>query len=50
MTPAQRLQAAARPIWDSCLSHPFVTGIEKVVLTCSRYELEVWEMAWRSEL
>lgn len=27
MTVSQRLREAARPIWDACLSHPFVTGI-----------------------
>lgn len=27
MTASQRLREAARPIWDACLRHPFVTGI-----------------------
>lgn len=27
MTVSQRLREAARPVWDRCLSHPFVTGV-----------------------
>ena len=41
MKTTQRLSSAAKEIWDAYSEHPFVLGI-----TCSRYELAFWELAW----
>lgn len=38
MTTSQRLHEAARPIWDACLSHPFVTGIGDGTLPVEKFQ------------
>lgn len=38
MTTSQRLYEAARPIWDNCLSHPFVTGIGDGTLPVEKFQ------------
>lgn len=38
MTASQRLREAARPIWDSCLRHPFVTGIGDGTLPPEKFQ------------
>ena len=37
MTVSQRLREAARPIWDRCLTHPFVTGIGDGTLPVEKF-------------
>lgn len=37
MTPSERLHQAAKPIWDRCLSHPFVTGIGDGTLEVEKF-------------
>lgn len=37
MTVSQRLREAARPIWDRCLRHPFVTGIGDGTLPAEKF-------------
>ena len=37
MTVSQRLREAARPIWDRCLTHPFVTGIGDGTLMAEKF-------------
>lgn len=37
MTVSQRLREAARPIWDRCLAHPFVTGIGDGTLPAEKF-------------
>ena len=37
MTVSQRLREAARPIWDRCLTHPFVTGIGDGTLPAEKF-------------
>ena len=37
MTTSQRLYQAARPIWEACLSHPFVTGIGDGTLAVEKF-------------
>ena len=38
MTVSQRLREAARPIWDRCLPHPFVTGIGDGTLPAEKFQ------------
>lgn len=38
MTVSQRLREAARPIWDRCLRHPFVTGIGDGTLPAEKFQ------------
>ena len=38
MTVSQRLREAARPIWDRCLTHPFVTGIGDGTLPVEQFQ------------
>nr|WP_326172191.1 thiaminase II [uncultured Oscillibacter sp.] len=38
MTVSQRLREAARPIWDRCLTHPFVTGIGDGTLPVEKFQ------------
>ena len=38
MTVSQRLREAARPIWDQCLAHPFVTGIGDGTLPAEKFQ------------
>lgn len=38
MTVSQQLRQAARPIWDRCLSHPFVTGIGDGSLPVEKFQ------------
>lgn len=38
MTVSQRLREAARPIWDRCLAHPFVTGIGDGTLPAEKFQ------------
>lgn len=38
MTVSQRLREAARPIWDRCLRHPFVTGIGDGTLPVEKFQ------------
>lgn len=38
MTVSQRLREAARPIWDRCLTHPFVTGIGDGTLPAEKFQ------------
>lgn len=38
MTVSQRLREAARPIWDQCLVHPFVTGIGDGSLPVEKFQ------------
>ena len=38
MTTSQRLYQAARPIWEACLSHPFVTGIGDGTLSVEKFQ------------
>ena len=38
MTTSQRLYEAARPIWEACLSHPFVTGIGDGTLSVEKFQ------------
>lgn len=38
MTVSQRMREAARPIWDRCLSHPFVTGIGDGTLPVEKFQ------------
>ena len=38
MTVSQRLREAARPIWDRCLTHPFVTGIGDGTLPAGKFQ------------
>lgn len=38
MTVSQRLREAARPIWDACLRHPFVTGIGDGTLPTEKFQ------------
>lgn len=38
MTVSQRLREAARPIWDRCLAHPFVTGIGNGTLPAEKFQ------------
>lgn len=38
MTVSQRMREAARPIWDRCLSHPFVTGIGGGTLPVEKFQ------------
>ena len=38
MTTSQRLYEAARPIWEACLSHPFVTGIGDGTLPVEKFQ------------
>ena len=37
MTVSQRLRKAARPIWDRCLTHPFVAGIGDGTLPAEKF-------------
>lgn len=37
MTVSQRLREAARPIWDRCMTHPFVTGIGDGTLPVEKF-------------
>lgn len=37
MTASRRLYQAARPIWDRCLAHPFVTGIGDGTLPVEKF-------------
>ena len=37
MTASRRLREAARPIWDRCLTHPFVTGIGDGTLPVEKF-------------
>lgn len=37
MRPSERLYRAAKPIWDRCLSHPFVTGIGDGTLEVEKF-------------
>lgn len=37
MTVSQRLREAARPVWDRCLTHPFVTGIGDGTLPVEKF-------------
>ncbi len=37
MTVSQRLREAARPIWERCLTHPFVTGIGDGTLMAEKF-------------
>lgn len=37
MTVSQRLREAARPIWDACLRHPFVTGVGDGTLPVEKF-------------
>lgn len=37
MTASHRLYRAARPIWDRCLAHPFVTGIGDGTLPVEKF-------------
>ena len=38
MTVSQRLREAARPIWDRCLSHPFVLGLGGGTLPVEKFQ------------
>ena len=38
MTTSQHLYQAAKPIWDDCLSHPFVTGIGDGTLSVEKFQ------------
>ena len=38
MTVSQRLRKAARPIWDRCLTHPFVAGIGDGTLPAEKFQ------------
>lgn len=38
MTVSQRLREAARPIWERCLAHPFVTGIGDGTLPVEKFQ------------
>lgn len=38
MTVSQRLREAARPIWERCLAHPFVTGIGDGSLPVEKFQ------------
>ncbi len=38
MTASQRLYQAAKPIWEDCLSHPFVTGIGDGTLSAEKFQ------------
>ena len=38
MTVSQRLREAARPIWDRCLTHPFVAGIGDGTLPVEKFQ------------
>ena len=38
MKPSERLYQAARPVWDQCLSHPFVTGIGDGTLPVEKFQ------------
>ena len=38
MTTSQRLYEAAQPIWEACLSHPFVTGIGDGTLSVEKFQ------------
>ena len=38
MTASQHLYQAAKPIWDDCLSHPFVTGIGDGTLSVEKFQ------------
>ena len=38
MTTSQHLYQAAKPIWDACLSHPFVTGIGDGTLSVEKFQ------------
>lgn len=38
MTVSQRLREAARPIWERCLAHPFVTGIGDGTLPPEKFQ------------
>ena len=55
------LRAAAAPVWDASLAHPFVRGLgdgtleeadgagmEAAFVASSRHELNFWEAAWAS--
>ncbi|SFP74946.1 thiaminase (transcriptional activator TenA) [Oscillibacter sp. PC13] len=38
MTTSQQLYQAAKPIWNNCLTHPFVTGIGDGTLTVEKFQ------------
>ena len=38
MTVSQRMRKAARPIWDRCLTHPFVAGIGDGTLPAEKFQ------------
>jgi thiaminase/transcriptional activator TenA len=38
MTTSQQLYQAAKPIWNDCLTHPFVTGIGDGTLTVEKFQ------------